>query len=423
MKFVFFFMGTCICEKKVVPLQTKNRLKTEKSVKKSIKHLLLPVFVMIAGVVSAQQNTSFRDVNVTSPIVNDDHTVTFRVRAPHAENVRVLGDWASNGGELALRNAGEYWEATTEVLPSEMYMYRVEIDGVIGLDPTNPFVRRDVGTQFSIFYVTGGVGDYYLVRDVPHGSIIETWYPSVSSARDRRMSIYTPPSYGANTERYPVLYLLHGSGGDETAWVDLGHVARIMDNLIAEGKIEPMLVVMPNGNFAKTAAPGETSENLNYRPVMSDRIVGNYKDGQYELAFGEIIQYVESHYRVVADKHHRAIAGLSMGGFHTLHTALLHPDSFDYIGLFSAGLNIHWFDLESGTYAHQQEKLQRLQQGGFRLFWIAIGSEDFLYEQNVEFRNRLDQIQFPYEYHESTRGHMWCNWRQYLIDFSQKLWK
>lgn len=154
-------------------------------------------------------------------------------------------------------------------LPSEMYTYRLTVDGVDGLDPTNPFTRRDVGTVFSIFYVGGGCADYYQVRDVAHGSVAQMWYHSDALHADRRLSVYLPPHYGESGKKYPVLYLLHGSGGDENAWLELGHAARILDNLIAEGKAEPMIVVMPNGNADKQAAPGETSENLSYRPAMT----------------------------------------------------------------------------------------------------------------------------------------------------------
>ena len=246
-----------------------------------------------------------------------------------------------------------------------------------------------------------------------------TWYHSDSAGADRRLSVYLPPCYGKEDRKYPVLYLLHGSGGDETAWLDLGHVARIMDNLIARGEAEPMIVVMPNGNFSKQAAPGETPENLAFRPVMTNMLT-DYKNGAYEMAFTEIIGFIDNKYSTIPDRQHRAIAGLSMGGFHSLYIALNYPGWFDYVGLFSAGLMT---DLNTDREAYRDEdaKLARLSELGCKLFWIGIGKDDFLYEANTDFRKRLDSMDFDYIYHESERGHIWANWRQYLLLFVPQL--
>ena len=389
------------------------------------KCIWLLCLLMLAGWVNAQQNVSFREGNVVSPQVNADNSVTFRVRAPRAESVSVLGDWAADKGVGTMtKDADGVWTYTTPVLPSEMYTYRFLIDGVAGLDPSNPFTRRDVGNVFSIFYVGGGCADYYQVRDVPHGTVSAVWYPSEQLGATRRLSVYTPPMYEAEPERrFPVLYLLHGSGGDENAWVELGHVARIMDNLIAEGKAEPMIVVMPNGNSGKQAAPGETSENLSYKPAMTNLIPGSYKNGKYEMAFPEIVRFIDSRYRTLPDKAHRALAGLSMGGFHSLYISVNHPAYFDYIGLFSAGLDMSNVDAAQPAYDDLDGKLKALQQAGYKLFWVAIGNEDFLYQANQDFCKRLDGLQFDYEYHESARGHLWSNWRQYLLLFAPRLFK
>ena len=389
------------------------------------KCIWLLCLLMLAGWVNAQQSVSFREGNVVSPQVNADNSVTFRVRAPRAESVSVLGDWAADKGVGTMtKDADGVWTYTTPVLPSEMYTYRFLIDGVAGLDPSNPFTRRDVGNVFSIFYVGGGCADYYQVRDVPHGTVSAVWYPSEQLGATRRLSVYTPPMYEAESERrFPVLYLLHGSGGDENAWVELGHVARIMDNLIAEGKAEPMIVVMPNGNSGKQAAPGETSENLSYKPAMTNLIPGSYKNGKYEMAFPEIVRFIDSRYRTLPDKAHRALAGLSMGGFHSLYISVNHPAYFDYIGLFSAGLDMSNVDVAQPAYDDLDGKLKALQQAGYKLFWVAIGNEDFLYQANQDFCKRLDRLQFDYEYHESARGHLWSNWRQYLLLFAPRLFK
>lgn len=389
-----------------------------------MRKIFFGVLLFAATMAYAQQNTSYREGQIVSPVVHDDGTVTFRVSAPRATQVDVCGDWEYNGGvgHMTL-SADSVWEYTTPVLPSEMYTYRIVIDGVWGLDPTNPFTRRDVGTQFSVFFVSGGVADLYQVQDVPHGSLSTVWYDSKEAGMPRRLSVYTPAGYMEGDARYPVLYLLHGSGGDETAWVELGNVVRVMDNMIASGRVRPMMVVMPNGNFSVPAAPGETSANLSFRPVMSNRIPGNYKNGKYEMSFDEIVSYVDSHYRTLSTKENRAIAGLSMGGFHTLFIALNHPDMFHYVGLMSAGLGNQYLTEDIPAYADYQGKLQRLKSSHPGLFWIAIGKDDFLYQANADFRAQLDGIGMSYLYHESTRGHLWCNWRQYLVMLTDMLWK
>ena len=254
-----------------------------------------------AGIAQAQQNVGFRKGNIQSPEINPDNSVTFRLQADKAKQVLVLGDWEANEGKGEMKkNKAGVWEYTTPVLPSEMYTYRFSIDGVVDLDPVNPFTKRDVGNIFSVFFINGGFADMYQVKDVPHGDMITTWYHSNRLQADRRLSVYLPPFYGKENKSYPVFYLLHGSGGDETAWVELGNVARIMDNLIAAGKAEPMIVVMPNGNSGKQAAPGETSENHAYKPVMTNQLPG-YKNGDYELAFPEIIQFILRH-RIAPDR-------------------------------------------------------------------------------------------------------------------------
>lgn len=368
----------------------------------------------------AQQNIGRQDVAVVSPEIHADGSVTFRLHAPKAHSVAVIGDWV-NGYAPLTEGDGGVWEYTTAPLPSEMYTYRFAVDGQVGLDPSNPFTKRDVGTVFSMFFVSGGVADYYQVQDVPHGSVIQSWYHSSAVNADRRLSIYLPPSYDGK-KRFPVLYLLHGSGGDENAWLELGNVPRIMDNLIARGEALPMIVVMPNGNIGVQAAPGETPDNLAFRPVMSDQIRSNYKNGTYEENFPEIVSYIDSHFKTVRNRNSRAVAGLSMGGFHSLYIAANHPSLFSYVGLFSAGLGT-FFQSDSPVYSNLDDKLLAFQRKGCNLFWIAIGSEDFLYQANTDFRAELDGIGFNYEYYESSRGHLWCNWRQYLLLFAPKLFK
>lgn len=380
--------------------------------------------VMTIIVVSAQQNISFRQGSLVSPQINPDNSVTFKLNAPMAKQVVVMGDWETgNGRGIMQKDKDGLWSYTTPTLPSEMYTYRFNIDGVLGLDPTNPFSKRDVGNLFSVFFISGGYADYYQVKDVPHGNINTVWYHSDYAGMDRRMTVYLPAEYyTAPKKSFPVFYLLHGSGGDETAWTELGNIPHIMDNLIAEGKAEPMIVVMPNGNMTKQAAPGETSENHSYRPVMSNMIEGNYKNGKYEEAFGEIINYVDNNYRTIKKKDARAIAGLSMGGFHTLYTTLNQPGKFSYISLFSAGIGTY-YDEKAAAYSDLDGKLKTLKTNGYKMFWVGIGDADGLLKGNLVLCNKLDELNMPYEFHLSSRGHIWANWRQYILETVPRLFK
>lgn len=390
---------------------------------KFYNHLFIILLVMLPLFAVGQQNVGFKGERVVSPQINADGSVTFRLAAPKAKHVEVKGDWAANDGMgTFVKGKDGVWEYTTPVLPSEMYTYRFDIDGVVTLDPANPFSCRDVGNVFSKFYIGGGCADYYQVHDVPHGSVTSTFYHSNAMNADRRLNIYTPPTYGKSNAAFPVLYLLHGSGGDENAWVELGHVARVMDNLIAEGKITPMIVVMPNGNSAKTAAAGETSDNQSYMPVMSNYL-GN-KRGQYEAAFPEIVNYIDARYATIPDKHHRAIAGLSMGGQHTLFISLNYPEMFDYIGLFSSGIPRNDYD-ENPFFNDLQAKFEHLHTTGYRLFWAAVGVDDQfkLLEPTEKMCNRMKAMGMPVTFKATPRGHIWSNWRQYLLEFAPQLFK
>lgn len=372
----------------------------------------------------AQQNVGSPSSSVESPVVNSDSSVTFRLNAPHAENVKILGDWESGMPGIMNKSADGIWEYTTSPLTSEMYTYRFDIDGIVTVDPANPFVRRDVGNIFSIFYVDNGPADYYQVKDIPHGNVSQVWYPSEILGSTRRLNVYTPPSYQSGKGSYPVLYLLHGSGGDENAWLELGHVNRIMDNLIAQGKIEEMIVVMPNGNPGMTAAPGETADGLDYKPVMSNRLPG-FKNGKYEASFPEIIEYVDKNFRTIPDKSHRALAGLSMGGFHSLIISANYPDMFDYVGLFSAGFP----DNSSSSievYQNIDEKVRRQAEKGYKLYWIGCGDSDVfnLYPKSRTFAAELEALgRNNVVFHGTSGGHVWSNWRQYLLDFAPRLFR
>ncbi len=360
---------------------------------------------------------------ITSPEINTDQTVTFRYFAPDAKEVKISGDWLPSkdwvpGSEIMNKNENGVWNFTTSALPSDLYSYSFIVDGLKTTDPNNVYLIRDVAMVFNVFIVGGGKADLYAVKIVPHGSVTRRWYDSPSIGFNRRITIYTPPGYETSKEKYPVLYLLHGMGGDEEAWIALGRTSQIMDNLIAQGKAKPMLVVMSNGNVSQEAAPGESSLGL-YKPTFE---LPNTMDGKFEESFRDVIQFVESNYRVKAEKSGRAIAGLSMGGFHSLHISRYYTKSFDYVGLFSAAI-LPDTSVTSKIYENLDATLETQMKNGYKLYWIGMGKTDFLYNDGKAYRARLDKIGMKYTYLESEGGHTWTNWRVYLSDFVPLLFR
>ena len=361
---------------------------------------------------SAQQNL-WQKEPLKSPEINADMSVTVRLYAPNAESVILVGDFVDNA--TMERNAEGVWEYTSAPLASELYCYWFNVDGIDHVnDPANSYVMRDVGSQMNYFIIPGERGDLYAAQDVPHGTMSKVW-AEVSDGRERRMTIYTPAGYESGKGKYPVLYLLHGMGGDEDAWAATGRVAEIMDNLIAQGKAKPMIVVMTNGCTKHVSAPGYSHEGM-WRPYMSGSM-----DGSFEAMFPSIVEWVDSHYRTKAKRAYRAIAGLSMGGFHSMQISKEYPTMFDYVGLYSAAIFRGKEGIE--TYANLEAKLEHQFSEGMKLYWIAIGKDDFLYDENVRYRELLDSKGYPYIYRESEGGHIWRNWRIYLGEYVQLLFK
>ena len=392
------------------------------------------VVVLIAALFAATsypQEVSFRPDEIVSPQVNPDNTVIFRLLAPEAMKVEITGDFLPPkkietefgkydipGVADMVKGENGVWIFTTEKLKSEFYTYSFNVDKFPSIDPNNPYPIRNIANSYSFFIVPGTPGDLYLTQKVPHGTVSGRWYNSPTLQINRRISIYTPPGYEKGNVKYPVLYLLHGMGGDEDAWLNFGRSAQILDNLIAQGKIKPMIVVMPNGNASQEAAPGRSSQNF-YKPTM---MLPKTMEGSVESSFPDVIKFVESNYRTIKKKSGRAIAGLSMGGFHSLHISKQYPDLFDYVGLFSAAI----MPLEKGVspiYENMDEKLKIQFDKKPKLYWIGIGNTDFLYKANEEYRQKLDEKGYKYTYYENEEGHIWKNWRIYLAEFTQLIFK
>jgi len=393
-------------------------------------NLLVLLFICIVNSSYAQQ-ALFGGQQIVSPEIHNNKTVTFRLNAPNANSVLVTGDFLrtekvqSPMGEMEAPGKAEMtkdekgvWSFTSQPLESELYDYSFIIDGFTTTDPSNPYVIRDIASLTNYFVVGGGKADLYMVKDVAHGSVTRRWYDSPGLNMDRCAVIYTPPGYENSTEKYPVLYLLHGAGGDEEAWITHGKATRILDNLIAQRKAKPMIVVMPNGNVTQDAAPGEGRDGF----VKPQFMIPNTMDGTFEANFMDIVKFVESNYRVKSDKFNRAIAGLSMGGFHSYHISRYYPNTFDYVGLFSAALMPRQ-DATGKVYSNIDETLKQQMDNGYKLYWIGIGKADFLYNANKEYRAKLDNMGMKYTYMETNGGHIWRNWRVYLSEFVPKLFQ
>ncbi len=393
-----------------------------------MKKLTALTVALLIGVTMFAQQALWGTAPVVSPEIHDNNTVTFRFKAPKAVRVQLTGDFLpvqknakfETPGIVDLKEGQEgVWEYTTpEPLKPELYSYSFIVDGLRMNDPANVYLIRDVSTLTNVFIIGGDRADFYKVNPVPHGTVSRIWYDSPALGLERRMTVYTPAGYETSGKRYPVLYLLHGMGGDEEAWISLGRTAQILDNLIAQGKAKPMIVVMPNGNASQEAAPGESSRGM-VPPTMQ---LPKTMEGSYEQAFHEIVKFIDKNYRTIKSKSGRAIAGLSMGGFHSLHISKQYPDMFNYIGLFSAAIMPNK-EVSSPIYENMEGKLKVQFDKNLALYWIAIGKTDFLYKANEEYRKLLDEKGYKYTYYESDEGHIWKNWRIYLTEFVPMLFR
>jgi enterochelin esterase family protein len=373
--------------------------------------------------------------NVKSPEVLADHRVVFRIYAPKATSVTLTADFVTQGrgtaGPLQMDDEG-IWSLTAGPLVPDFYSYSFNVDGVRTIDPRNPMVKQGVATLDSMFLVQGPEAAYEDVQPVPHGEIRAVWYDSKTLAGPRRMHVYTPPGYERGSAKYPVFYLIHGGGDEDSGWSTIGRAGFILDNLLAAGKIKPMVVVMPNGSITlpgvanpigggrgAAATPEAAAARIAAISKLHDAFVS-------DLLIG-IIPHVESTYRVLATRENRAIAGLSMGGAETLRAAPSNLDKFAWIGVFSmglqpglnAGVNADFVERNAAFFA-DAEKTNKL----VRLFWIASGKDDRTVGDGPRrLGETLKAHNIRHEYHETEGGHTWINWRLYLRDFTQLLFR
>ena len=378
--------------------------------------LIIAGLAMVAVSAGAQELRNFNfggARQIVSPEIKGDST-TFRLSADYATVVTLYGSWLPGYGDRIPMTKGEggVWSVTVETPSPEIYTYNFFVDGVSVNDPQNYMVQRDGTRYLNMLMVPGERSENYFETD-KRGTVSYRWYDSEILGLNRRLTVYTPYGYENSNKRYPVLYLLHGSGGDEDEWVVFGRTCQIMDNLIAQGKAEPMIVVMPNGHAEMQAAPGESSLGY-YKPF-------HFRDPENKFVnnFMEIVKFVDKNYRTIAKKSGRAIAGLSMGGGHTVNISRKYRNTFDYIGVFSAGIG-------RGNTVDQavlDEEFTQQKNDGVKLYWIGCGNEDMVYSSCEALRKELDKVGMEYTYYENGGGHVWKNWRIYLSIFAPQLFK
>jgi len=354
---------------------------------------------------------------VVSPEVSADGRVTFRVLAPKAEKVRLsAGDIPGNGqGAEMTKGTNGVWETTLGPIRPGAYRYNFNVDDLSVIDPRNPATSESNNNVWSLVTVPGA--DFMDTKDVPHGAVSAVSYYSTALKKFRRLHVYTPPGYESGKGKFPTFYLLHGAGDCDESWTSVGRAGFILDNLIAEKKAKPMVVVMPAGHTGPFRMGGA-------RPVV-DEFAQDF--------VSDILPLVEKNYRVYKDRKNRAMAGLSMGGGQTLNIGIPHLDKFGYLGVYSSGV----FGIAGGNRGvatnaparpsfEEQYKVQlddpKLKKG-LKLFWFATGKDDFLIETSRATVAMFKKHGFDVAFKETEGAHTWINWRDYLHEFAPQLFQ
>ncbi len=376
--------------------------------KKTITTTIICLFIIIGSY--GQELANFRRAPVISPEIGEK-TVTFRISAPQAKLVRLYGSWmrSFDSSVNMTRDTAGLWMVAVPRPPAELYTYNFIVDGLTVNDVNNVFLQRDGTRYLSVLLVPGDLTANYFEAG-KRGNLRKVWYNSPTIGSTRRMYIYTPYGYETGKESYPVLYLLHGGGGDEDAWATMGRACQILDNLIEKKLAVPMICVMPNGN------PGqEAARTLMLQEKALDRNAPGVGNLYINSIVKDIIPYVEKNYRVIAKPEARAVSGLSMGGAHTLSVTNEYPGVFGYICPLSMGVRDTQTDID--------EKLQGVKKAGYKLYWVGCGTEDFVWEMAKSLDAALTRNGLEHTFHVTSGGHTWANWRIYLNTFGPLLFK
>ncbi|MGC9969026.1 MAG: alpha/beta hydrolase-fold protein [Bryobacteraceae bacterium] len=349
-----------------------------------------------------------------SPEVNPDKTVTLRFRAPEAAKVELVGEILQGRGPQAMtRDEDGIWSTTVGPLPPEIWIYNFRVQGVDVVDPSNPAIKPTApGLAMSSFVeVPGDEPAYYDSRPVPHGEVRMVLYESKAMGVTRWLWIYTPPGYDKSSAKYPALYLLHGNGEAQNGWVMDGRANIILDNLIADRKAQPMIVVMPQGHALQGANVGPLFRIPGETGMFSERFPKDLLE--------DVIPLVERNYRVHTDADHRAIAGLSMGGGQALSIGLNHSDVFHWVLGFSAAVGGQFMNTEQAFQKVLAEPAVANKK--LRLLWVSCGKQDFLYRANRQFVDMLKAKGLTVTYKETEGSHVWSVWRNNLNETAAML--
>jgi enterochelin esterase family protein len=418
-----------------------------------VSHALIATVFTASCLCAIAQPPGFQaGPKIVSPEVSPERIVTFRILAPNAQKVMLFetdisgmlagggpgplagattpavpeGTKVPQGGLVFAKNADGIWEASFGPVPPGAYRYAFLVDSVRTLDPVNTHTSESNTNVWSMFTVSGS--PLMDSRDVPHGAVASVFYDSQVLKTTRRMHIYTPPGYEAGNQKYPVFYLLHGAMDTDDAWTSVGRAGFILDNLIADGKIKPMIVVMPAGH-----QPGQPAIPPPPQPGAPPTV--NSFTNEFMT---DIMPYVEKYYRTINDRQHRAIAGLSMGGFQTLDIAFLHLDEFSQIGVFSSGAVLGRRPAATGQSSqaaaapapppqpdweavHKTDLDDPSLKKGTKLIWVSTGVDDGLMPNTKKTVEILKNHGFNPVFIESPGAHTWFNWRNYLIEFAPQL--
>lgn len=371
---------------------------------KSTKFILCFSGLLILSVYGFNVSAQFGP-RIKSPLVNDDSSITFSINAPNAKEVAV--NFLMQNHPMK-KDAQGVWSITIGPVEPEMYTYSFSVDGLKVLDPANPEMQVGQAPDFSLVSVPGNPPRFDELQDVPHGTIHIHKYYSTTQDVNRKLYVYTPPGLDPS-KKYPVFYLRHGGGGNETSWYVEGCTANILDNLLAQGKIVPMIVVMTNGNVEKQTEGGAYGEEG--IAIMANEL------------FNDVIPLVENEYNVYTDQLHRAIAGLSMGGGQSFYIGLKNVDKFDWVGVFSSGI---FGGIPGAEFDAEKEIPGILTKSSdfnneLKLFYMSVGEQDprMEYTGKVVDQFKANNLKVTYETFEGS--HEWKVWRHSLRNFLQLL--
>jgi len=356
---------------------------------------------------------------LVSPEAHADNRVTFRIYAPKASDVTMRGDWMETPGPVKLEKDEQgVWAVTVGPLVSDFYSYSFAVDGVRTLDPKNAMIKQGVNSLDNMFLLPGEASAFQDNKPVPHGEVRKVWYQSSTLGMQRRMHIYTPPGYDSGKTRYPVFYLLHGGGDEDSGWNTIGRAGFIIDNLLAANKAKPMIVVMPNGSLPRPANMPPPTPGAPPNPAVTAALQERFTN---EL-LKDIVPFVEKNYRTLPGAANRAIAGLSMGGGQTTRVVTTNPDQFAYVAVWSAGVNPQTnadFEQRNAAFLSGADKLNKQ----IKLFSINVGDKDFALAGSKNLAELLKKHGVKNELHISGGGHTWINWRRYLNELAPRLFQ